>query len=40
MLLDTWTSRKTIDEGVAVPGAIDGASLNTAIATYHTTLEI
>lgn len=40
MLLDTWTARKTIDEGVAVPGAIDGVSLNTAITTYRTNLEI
>lgn len=40
MLLDTWTARKTIDEGVAVPSAIDGASLNTAITTYRTNLDI
>lgn len=40
MLLDTWTARKTIDEGVAVPSAIDGASLNNAISTYRTNLDI
>lgn len=40
MLLDTWTARKTIDEGVAVPSAIDGASLNTAISTYRSNLSI
>lgn len=40
MLLDTWTARKTIDEGVAVPSAIDGTSLNNAISTYRTNLEI
>ena len=40
MLLDTWTARKTIDEGVAVPSAIDGASLNSAISTYRTNLGI
>lgn len=40
MLLDTWTARKTIDEGVAVPAAIDGAALNNAIVAYTTNLEL
>lgn len=40
MLLDTWTARKTIDEGVAVPGAIDGTALNTAITTYRSNLDL
>lgn len=40
MLLDTWTARKTIDEAVAVPAAIDGATLNTHISNFFTNLSI
>jgi hypothetical protein len=40
MLLDTWTARKTIDEGVEVPVQIDTAALETAIANYRSNLSL
>lgn len=40
LLLDTWTARKTIDEGVAVPANIDTAAINTAIQTYRGNLSL
>lgn len=40
MLLDTWTARKTIDDGVAVPANIDTAAINSALAKYTTNLAL
>lgn len=40
MLLDTWVARKTIDEGVAVPAAIDSPALNTLVTTFRSNLEM
>ncbi len=40
MLLDTWTARKSIDDGVAVPGAIDTTALNTLVTAYRANLQI
>jgi len=40
MMLDTWTARKTIDEGVAVPSVIDTPAINTAMAPYLANLEL
>lgn len=40
MLLDTWTARKTIDEGVAVPVAIDTSALESAITNFRANLQI
>ena len=40
MLLDTWVARKTIDEGVPVPAAIDGAALNSAITSFRNNLNL
>lgn len=40
MLLDTWTARKTIDEAVAVPVAIDTAALQTIVTNFRTNLEL
>lgn len=40
MLLDTWTARKTIDEGVAVPSIIDTAAINTSMTTLKTNLQL
>ena len=40
MLLDTWTARKTIDEGVAVPVAIDTTALDSAITNFRTNLQL
>lgn len=40
LLLDTWTARKTIDEGVAVPANIDTPAINTAVAAYLNNLDI
>ena len=40
MLLDTWVTRKTIDEGVAVPSSIDVAAINTAMTTYVGNLDL
>lgn len=39
MLLDTWVARKTIDEGVAVPSAIDEAAINTVVTSFRNNLE-
>lgn len=40
LLLDTWTARKTIDDGVAVPANIDTAAINTAVQTYRGNLSL
>ena len=40
LLLDTWTARKTIDEGVEVPVQIDTSALDTSIAVYRTNLDL
>lgn len=40
MLLDTWTARKTIDEGVAVPGQIDTTAIDTALSAYKNNLDL
>lgn len=40
MLLDTWVARKTIDEGVAVPAAIDSPALNTLVTTFRSNLDM
>lgn len=40
MLLDTWTARKTIDEGVAVPAIIDTPAINTSMQTLKTNLNL
>ncbi|WP_199097227.1 hypothetical protein [Dyella sp. ASV21] len=40
LLLDTWTARKTIDEGVAVPGNIDTPAINSMIQTYRNNLQL
>lgn len=40
MLLDTWVARKTIDEGVPVPSALDGSPLNSAITDFRTKLDM
>lgn len=40
MLLDTWTARKTIDEGVEVPSQIDTAALNISIAAYRAAVDV
>ena len=40
MLLDTWTARKTIDDGVEVPTAIDTTALNSMVTNFRTNLTI
>ena len=40
LVLDTWTARKTIDEGVAVPANIDTPAINTMIQTYRNNLSL
>lgn len=40
LMLDTWTARKTIDEGVAVPANIDTPAINTMVQTYRTNLDL
>lgn len=40
MLLDTWTARKTIDEGVAVPVALDVPAIETIFTTYKNNLTL
>ncbi len=40
MLLDTWVARKTVDDGVAVPVAIDTAALESIITGYRANLVI
>ena len=39
MLMDTWTARKTIDEGVAVPVNIDVPAINAALADHFNKLD-
>lgn len=40
MILDTWTARKTIDEGVAVPGIIDTPAINQAVTAHKNNLGL
>lgn len=40
MLLDTWTARKTIDDGVEVPTAIDTTALNSMVTNFRANLTI
>lgn len=40
LMLDTWTARKTIDEGVAVPANIDSPAINTMMQTYRSNLSL
>lgn len=40
IVLDTWTARKTIDEGVAVPANIDTPVIDTMMASYKTKLGL
>lgn len=39
-MLDTWTARKSLDDGVQVPANIDTAAINSAISTYRTAVGI
>lgn len=39
-VLDTWVTRKTIDDGVAVPSIIDTASINTMLTTHLGQLQL
>lgn len=40
MLLDTWTARKTIDEGVEVPVALDVPNIETIFTVYKNNLML
>jgi hypothetical protein len=40
MLLDTWTARKTIDEGTPLPVALDTAALQSAVTNYRANLAV
>lgn len=40
MMMDTWTARKTIDEGVAVPTQIDTAAIDTSMANLRAAVDI
>ena len=40
MILDTWTARKTIDDGVAVPTTIDTPAITTMVTNYRANLNI
>lgn len=39
-LLDTWTARKTIDEGVAVPANIDTPAIDAVVQSTRTKLDM
>lgn len=40
MMADTWVTRKSLDDGVLVPVALDNTALNTAVAKYQRELEL
>ena len=40
MLLDTWTARKTIDDGVPVPASIDTQAIDASVNTYRANLDL
>ena len=40
MMMDSWTARKTIDEGVAVPTQIDTAAIDTSMANLRNSVDI
>lgn len=40
MMMDSWTARKTIDEGVAVPATVDVAAINTSMGNLRTSVGV
>lgn len=40
LVLDTWTARKTIDDGVAVPTGIDTPAIDTMMSAYKSNLDL
>ena len=36
LLIDTWTTQKTVDEGLTAPTQVSNANLDTLISTLHT----
>lgn len=40
MMADTWVTRKSLDDGVLVPVALDNSALNTAVVKYQQELEL
>jgi hypothetical protein len=40
MMLDTWTARKTIDDGTPLPNGIDTAAIDSALGSFRANLNI